>query len=83
MVNDVVPEAELLDTCLELADRISANAPLAVAATKAALVHTDALALAEAIQREVPELARLRATDDFKEGVTSFLEKRPPKWTGH
>jgi 2-(1,2-epoxy-1,2-dihydrophenyl)acetyl-CoA isomerase len=81
MVGDVVAADALVGTCLELAHVIAANAPLAVEATKAFFLEPARRDLLTAMAAEVPELARLRGTADFTEGVTAFLEKRRPRWS--
>jgi len=82
LINRVVPAEQLLDTALEAADAIAANAPLAVRATRSgvrALLH---LSLEEAYRRQ-EELGRpLRRSEDAREGARAFLEKRSPVWRG-
>jgi enoyl-CoA hydratase/carnithine racemase len=81
LVNAVVAPEEVLDTALGFAERIAANGPLGVAATKE-LVR---LGVADAAQAEV-RLAELQQTvfssEDAREGATAFVEKRPPVWRG-
>ncbi len=82
LVSRVVGDDELLDTAMSLAQRIAANPPLAV--------QTIKQGLREALDPDWDELgvwvsnnlARLFKTDDHKEGVASFLEKRPARYTG-
>lgn len=81
LVNAVVPAERVLDTAVGLADRVAANAPLGVAATKELirLAVTDASRAAarlEELRREV------FASADAQEGATAFVEKRPPVWQG-
>lgn len=82
LVNEVVPRDELLGRALALADRIAANAPLALRVTKQ-------LVWDEARMHDAAEWAAIRAkaapifaSDDAREGAAAFAERRAPIWTG-
>jgi enoyl-CoA hydratase/carnithine racemase len=83
LVNEVVDGAGLQDRTLELAAEIAANAPLALSGNKRIIRE---LLAAEArldpeVERELVELRRACFTsEDFREGVQAFEEKRPPRW---
>jgi len=82
LVGRVEPADEFLDVALERAAVIAANPPLAVARLKQALRTTldpDWRVLGEWVNRTLRELF---LTDDHREGVASFLERRPPKFIG-
>jgi enoyl-CoA hydratase/carnithine racemase len=81
LVNAVVPPDEVLPTALDYADRIAANGPLAVAATKelVRLGVTDAARAGER-RRELQQV--VFGSEDAKEGATAFVEKRTPVWKG-
>jgi enoyl-CoA hydratase/carnithine racemase len=82
LVSRVVPHEELLPAALELADRIAANPPLAVQRLKAGLreaLDPDWSALGSWVSASLGELFR---TEDHKEGVAAFLEKREAKYIG-
>ena len=74
---------ELVRIARELADEIAACAPLAVEATKAIVRSTRGLPLAEAWAAAEPEVRRVAASDDAREGPRAFVEHRAPEWTGH
>lgn len=83
LLNEIVPNQSLLERARHWATRITANAPLAVAATKeSALRGLAAGSLADAYAIESALSARVFATEDAKEGPLAFVEKRAPRWTG-
>ena len=82
LVSRVVPHDELLPAALALAADIAANPPLAVQSLKRGLrtaLDPDWDELGRWVSSTLAELFR---TDDHREGVRSFLEKRPPNFTG-
>ena len=82
MVSLVVPAEETLDRALELAERIAALSPLAVRSAKAAVNAAQELPLSAGLAVERKAFFALFATEDQKEGMAAFAEKRPPRWTG-
>jgi len=82
LVNRVVPLDDVLDTALELADKINANAPLAVRGSRSVVTGTRFLNEEEAWAFTLKEMAPIFGSEDFQEGPRSFIEKRPPKWKG-
>jgi enoyl-CoA hydratase/carnithine racemase len=82
LLNGIVEPARLLDTALETADAIAANAPLAVRETRRGVREILALPLPEAYARQ-EEIGRpLRSTDDAREAQRAFVERREPVWKG-
>lgn len=82
LVSRVVAHGELMAAASGLAARIAANPPLAVAAMKEGLRRGTGYAHAELGAWVSATLGRLFQTDDHREGVASFLEKRPPVFRG-
>jgi 2-(1,2-epoxy-1,2-dihydrophenyl)acetyl-CoA isomerase len=81
LVNRVVPLAEL-DVAVEAVARALADGPReALSATKRLLRDSLDRTLSGQLQAEAVSFGRLSATDDFVEGVASFLEKRPPRFS--
>jgi enoyl-CoA hydratase/carnithine racemase len=77
MVDRLVPAGEF-----ERAAGLAGGAPLAVAAVTRAVNDGLDRSLADSLQRELDELAPLFASEDAREGMTAFTEKRPPKYSG-
>ena len=82
LVNKVVADDELMDTAREWAGRLAGKAPLALARTKKMMRRTSTLSYAEAISAEAALQRLCFDSADCKEGVTAFLEKREPRFTG-
>lgn len=82
LVNSIVPAEKLLDAARELAASLLANSPSSVLRTKGLLSQCAREQLDREIEWAVQENAAIRATEDFREGVSSFLEKRKPDWKG-
>ena len=82
LVSEVVPDTQVLSHALEIATRIAALPPLAVAAIKEAVVLGADLPLEAALRLEAQSFQMLFATDDQSEGMRAFLEKRKPDFKG-
>ncbi len=82
LVHRVVPRERLLDESRALLAKVLAAGPLAVRATLEAVRRGMDLPLEEALRVEADLFARCFETRDMREGVSAFLEKRPPKFTG-
>ena len=86
LVNRVVAAADLPSAAMELAHKICASAPLAVAAVKEITEVTAALDLTAAYQLmrsgELPSYRAMLVSADAAEGPQAFVAKRPPRWQG-
>lgn len=82
LITEIVPPEKLLARAQEIANTLIASSPTSLAHTKRLLVQYDEKSVEEEIDLAVRENAGIRSTHDFREGVASFLEKRPPKWSG-
>jgi enoyl-CoA hydratase len=82
LVNQVVPAPELLATAEKLAQKIIANAPLAIKFAMEAVNHGMEMSSAEGQFLEATLFGLCCTTTDMKEGTRAFLEKRPAKFTG-
>lgn len=82
LVSRVVPDAELLSAAKALADRIAANPPTGVRLAKRLMREGRTASLATVLELSAAMQALAHATDDHKEAVGAFLEKRKPVFTG-
>lgn len=82
LVTHVVSKGEGLAKGLEIAEQIAANGPLSVAASKASAIETGWLPESEAGPIEQRYAAMVTRSNDAKEGMKAFIEKRPPNFTG-
>jgi enoyl-CoA hydratase/carnithine racemase len=85
LVNRVAADAELESLSLELAAELAANAPLSQTGNKRVIAEllSASGALDAEVEEELIELRRASfASEDMREGVRAFAEKRPPRWTG-
>ena len=83
IVNQVVAPEDLESATLELAQRLRAAPPIALAAAKHAVYMSQAAELEEMLRYETEAQLRCFESDDGHEGIQAFLEKREPRFTGH
>ncbi len=82
LVNVLAEPGSALEAAIALAEKITANGPLAVAATKRIIVESRGWSPDEMWTSRPKILAPVFASNDAKEGAIAFAEKRPPNWTG-
>ncbi len=82
LVNRVVPVGECLGEALKLADEIASRAPLAVRAAKKMINQSYERTLSDGLAEEKQTFYNLFASEDQKEGMKAFIEKRKPEWKG-
>jgi methylglutaconyl-CoA hydratase len=82
LVNEVVSPEHLMTRAREVAATLLENSPLSLVATKRLIAGFGFEELNRQIAAAIDENARSRTTADFREGITSFLEKRKPRWSG-
>lgn len=82
LINRLTPPGQALTQALELADRIAAQAPLAVRTSKQIIVQSATWAADEMFARQAPLAAPIGHSEDAQEGARAFAEKRAPVWRG-
>ena len=81
LINEIVPAQELMKRARSLAAQLMENSPASLLYTKRILSGAARAELDTRIDAAVRENAAVRSTPDFREGISSFLEKRKPKWS--
>ena len=82
LVNRVVPVEGYLDEALKLADEIASRAPVAIRAAKKMINLAYDMSLSNGLAEERQTFYSLFASEDQKEGMQAFIEKRKPEWKG-
>lgn len=83
LVNEVVPAASLEAAAHRLALQLAQKSPVLLERLKRLSNGTGDMTTAEALQKELAELREHTRSSDMREGLTAFVEKRPPLYTGH
>jgi methylglutaconyl-CoA hydratase len=82
LINEIVAPEKLMGRVRDLANQLLESSPTSLICTKRLLTEHARSELDARIESAVRENAAIRETADFREGVTSFLEKRKPRWSG-
>ena len=80
LVNHVVPPDELIDKCMEIANQILNNGPNAIAQSLSCIQKRMGMSMEDGLQIEVENFSKLFATEEAKEGLSAFVEKRKPNF---
>lgn len=80
LVNRVVPAAELAEQAIDMARRLAEGAPLAIARIKSLVETAGTSGFDSQLDHERASFIACAATDDFREGVSAFFERRPPRF---
>ncbi|MGB8664912.1 MAG: 2,3-dehydroadipyl-CoA hydratase PaaF [Serratia inhibens] len=82
LVSEVCADAMTLERAQQIAERISLQAPLALRAARQALKQAEEIGLSQGLAFERQQFVALAATDDRREGIAAFFEKRTPNYQG-
>jgi crotonobetainyl-CoA hydratase len=83
LISRVVPSDQLLNEARSMAEAVVSGAPLAIAASRAVMRESLTMPdLRHALRNRYPEIIRMEASEDAKEGQRAFIEKRAPSWIG-
>ena len=82
LVTQIVPPEELAKSTQEVAEALLACSPASLTMTKRLLCDFASPDIERHLEMAAARSAQIRSTDDFREGLASFLEKRPPRWSG-
>ncbi len=82
LVNEVAPASELMATAERWAAEVCECSPTSVRASKQVALQSGGMPLAEALAKKYPLVGGLLGSEDLREGITAFAEKRAPQWKG-
>ncbi len=82
LVNKVVPAGEVLESAVALAGKLASRPPIALSSAKMLVRKGSEMPLDAALDLEIQTVSLLASTEDQKEGMAAFMEKRPPQFKG-
>jgi methylglutaconyl-CoA hydratase len=82
LITQIVSADGLMKAAEELAGTLIGSSPVSLRTTKKLLCDFAAPEIDRELELAIAESAQIRSTQDFREGLASFLEKRAPRWTG-
>ena len=80
LVNHVVPQTELISKCIDIAKQILKNGPNAIAESLECIRQGNGKSIEEGLEIEAERFSQLFENDESSEGLSAFVEKRPPKF---
>jgi enoyl-CoA hydratase len=81
-VNRLCEPGQALEVATALAEQVCANAPVAVRETRKILLEATTAPDEVGWKMSMEGMAKAMSSEDFSEGLTAFIEKRPPQWKG-
>jgi enoyl-CoA hydratase len=82
LVNRLVEPGQALEAAIALAEQVCANAPVAVRESRKVVLEATHADDEVGWKMSAEGMAKAMSSNDFKEGLTAFIEKRPPRWSG-
>ena len=82
IINHVVPDDQVMGKAMEIAEKLAAKSPVVMKLGRDAYMRAVDTAYRRDVENVAETMRNVVATDDCREGLAAFMEKRPPKWQG-